>query len=1573
MPLFWRRSLIACFLTFTIALTIWAFWHPLSSGGMEWYLKKEIQKKLGSHFQAEQIIWSNGKIIFDNPKFLSSEPTSTQRFQAKQIAVSYDYSLWQRKISLRIFIDDPLFKMDSEAQTLLNSFVDSKTKKFKYFHLDWQISIPRGTLEQKNKVLLPFSLEASSDKGTQGQFSIQFNPLGSSEQSLVGHFISETRGTYTCDLNFNQTPLTNLKEGYSFFDGYLKELSIIEGHIDGHSTLTLKKKHPPAFSGELTLTNFHVTYPVLGFAAEISKAIISTHNQAENGNALLGKFTLHGHCSMKMGEHFQFKNITGEGILNEAEKIAFKFKGDGLYGKSPSKFIFKGEAIPTPSETLIGWKIAPEDLQIAAEFNSSDSKLTLRSDLNEDLIRLSIEGSPVYFSELFPESIGNSLRSHFDKKMLFANATMKVNSKPITVEADINVVEADNKRQHPLKIAFDIDKVDKTEPLLETPSRLAIINGRFEGEGLPLELFVEPFFFPDNNVKLSGEADFKGTFDESMLFAEYQAKKKIILESEDFRMEAESSLNEYDQPIDITGQHLFHFSGENDRGSIAINQGSYLDKRSQLLFTDLKTKIDFDKDQIHAKQIEGYCCDLYLAGALDVDYKNKLPGCYGITISAQTISGTATNLQRLLSHFNAFSFAHELPLEGNISLSKDPSLLVFNFSPKGVDIQSRLSGSLTEGKLDCSSEDFSLQDLAFDFDYDLKAKTLLLENLQGTAFIGNAEDAEEYTLSGNYIHASNLAKQQAEFDLSITNKTNEFLRLVGHTRLSPDKGSNESLLHVYFDNERTHINQTPLIRSELAFNPQFHVDHFHLEFALDLQKMANNLRDFSKTKIWHDIGLTKRSSEILGNSQGTFHIDLKYDQTSDQFFYSLKAADLTFDSHSVKKCLFTGKKHGSTWSIEQFQLDKFSMAADIVKENQKWIFNFLGLRWGPSFLVGLKGEYLADQHFFKGNINLLEVDLQTLNEIPRLQALFNKYNPKGALKGTGSLELTLENESSEWEMNALLNSSIHEPQLLGVNFEDVHHASWQLVSGPKLIVKQMILPFKSGTSGATPEPHEGFITIEKAEFDFNKRELSLDGAQFDIPVARLPWMTGLMRQHFPSAIDISIEEMIKNSKREDALQGRISVQLSSSEHSFRLELAQGKYWWLDAEHDVTNFALEKNSKLLKAVFKYRFEDQPFWAFLQAEGPKFTQGKILLSDELSGVTEPIDPSRTLTINWSNNSYEGFDIDKAVGAFGGLNVDLLKHPQRISTAQAIPLTGKVSFDVGRASNLLSPELRDHLRTWQINKEYTFTGQWELNKSDRARQGAFSFQGGISGQDIEFKGYEFEFLQGDCFYTHDNIRLSNIVLQDPAGFLQIDQIDGILRQKNHWEISIGDCEVTNWQPSLLRSIDNQPLSTNENMMIPQLKISQLQGTVGNPNSFTAIGQLSFDNRSRRTSHNPLIVIPTEIINRIGLDLSILTPVSGSIYFTIENGKVVLTKLKEVYSEGRISKFNLATNSMPSYMDFDGNLHLQIRMRHYNLLFKLAELFTFSVTGSIQKPVYSISKQPKKGLSLKRALKGI
>ena len=95
-------------------------------------------------------------------------------------------------------------------------------------------------------------------------------------------------------------------------------------------------------------------------------------------------------------------------------------------------------------------------------------------------------------------------------------------------------------------------------------------------------------------------------------------------------------------------------------------------------------------------------------------------------------------------------------------------------------------------------------------------------------------------------------------------------------------------------------------------------------------------------------------------------------------------------------------------------------------------------------------------------------------------------------------------------------------------------------------------------------------------------------------------------------------------------------------------------------------------------------------------------------------------------------------------------------------------------------------------------------------------------------------------------------------------------------------------------------------------------------------------------------------EIISRLGLDISMLVPVQGTLEYAIKEGKIQLLQLKKCYSKGKRSQFHLI-HSDPSYIDWNGKLHINLRVKQYALL-KIAELFILSIYGNLESPHISL-----------------
>lgn len=1241
------------FLTVWLAfcLSLWAFWPLLSSFAAEKYLKNRLQRHLGGVLQIESLDWQDGRLLLYQPTLSSTYPNQEdrQKFHAEKIAISYDYSIWNRSLNIRLEFENPVFSLEFISELVLKALFNQKSKKFLFFYPEWHLSIPEGKIIQDHRPAMPMAFQMISGQGSIGNFSICFDdsPLGQSR--LSGRLYCESSGEQIMQLSFDKAPLSQINHGLRLLPSSLRNLCITGGILDGSVMLKIAKRHHPKIEGELTLSDVSLEHPALNFKGRIAKAKLKRPHGASQFELLEPAFFCfdHGYCLSTSSGWFNFEDggalalslVGNWSYYQETYPLSLAAKGLCYYSKSPS-----------------GWSPFPEaiQMQVDTSIDQHASSLTINTLLGQATTELHFEGASLQLARLFPPLIDLRIQKELYGKQLIVDASSKLIKDEAKVDALIGLHESKGRHPYQMHLQMDLNQNFKLN------------RAEFQGKNLPLSKFVQPFLFADATMQLRGQADFKGSFSDKKLELELESKS-LALESAQMSMEAssppeEAAFKNYD--FALKGRHSFDFASGAAKGEYILRKASLLDKRSQLAFNDISGSFTIQDRKIVAQKMAGYCCDLYLEGGLELSAKQNFEGVELLTLTLEKLNGNLLGIQQLLAQMQSQP-AHAFcswPLTGNVALSKGPHCLSLAFDDRGPHLQTRLSGSLSDGVLDCSAEDFALKELAWDFHYDHQAKQLSIENLQGTLFVGKPENAEEYQLAGKFIHFKDWQAGQGEFDLAIENKAIPAIRLCG--QMHKAKLGRQELHCVRFDMPKTHFFGIAPRHFELALDSSLHLDRFNLDINFPLEQIAPYISCFGKTKLWSDVGLSSQRLSILENSQGNCQCLLSYHQKDDLFVCTLEGDQLQFGASPVDHFYLKGKKQANLWSIEQLEWDNLSLAADIQKENQKWNFNFLGFRWKKALLAGIKGEYLAHKQAFSGTVNLLEVD--------DFKTLIQKQNP-------------------------------------------------------------------------------------------------------------------------------------------------------------------------------------------------------LWIYFQADNAEYEQGKLLASNDLG--------------------------------------------------------------------------------------FSCMGKWQ-----QPEKGAFVFEGEIKGQNVAIQGYECESLQADCVFHAGDLSFNNLLLQDPSGFMNIDHLQLVRNDQGKWKLMAKTCQVTDWRPSLLRHENKHDAANYSPFLISQLKMCHLEGFLGEPASFTGAGELHFSNRGSQGKLQPLFDIPQETIERYGLELSALTPVGGTIFFNIHEAKFYPTRFKEMYSEGRQSKFILAHASTPSYMDFDGNLMLQVRLKHYNLLYKLAHLFNFNVTGSLQKPNFSIQKQSKK-----------
>lgn len=1215
-----------------------------------------------------------------------------------------------------------------------------------------------------------------------------------------------------------------------------------------------------------------------------------------------------------------------------------------------------------------------------------------------ELIKFDFKGKSDKILSMLPEKRGARLKKEFLDDNLSVLASLYLAGNGIKVEGTLNVRGEKDRYGHTIEFGFELEKstqqlwgrssfhpstsfwhqIGMEATIAATPSlvspaalmkaygikkelgiaNLVVNSGWFQAQNLPLQKYLEPFLFPEDNIKLQGLGDFQATFDHQSAIINYDLRNGVM-ENGDFCIEIKSlhASKERDPMLPLPGTIYLDFSNTEYYTLLPVVNGTYFEKSSGLLFTDINSLAVLEGKKIHLTELTTFCNGMGMSGKLDIDLTSPVKGEYGVDIHAHTIQGTFSQLQHLFSHFDHLKFFQKFPLEGKLNLIEKDAYLHMNFTPKGVKIKSNIKGALTDGSAVLSNANIELKNLSTKFEYDLEKHQLLFNDIHGNLLIGKEDQIEEYILAGDHFNFNDMDAKEADFDLWIGDHSRDIFRLVGKSIYTQTDSLNEPLIQIFIDSDSTHFGNVHPTKFELVLKDWTQVEHFNIELGLKLETILYDLQLASRSGVFFLPPKLLTELNKLKTANGGLEIAVQYDNKTGIIACCIKGEDVTIGSYSFKKCSLQGKKNGNIWAIDQLLLDDISLAADMIRLPTGWKANFIGLRVGESILIGMEGEYSDGDEAIDAKVNLLEVNLETLNELPPMQTFIGKYHPKGIVRGNGTLHFEMNKDAARgWKMETLLTTAFRSLELKGLHFQDTINVSCHYLSDKGITFRQLKTALKDHKDGQVL----GQFNVEKIEYDFSKTELMVDGAHFSVPSENLTYISTLLNHTFPLSINKRTAEIVGNLKQNGSLEGSLNAAHSPAATNFQIAFKEGSYYFDHKEHDVNNFVLKYNLTDLKILTHYRFKNNLFWLSINTSSPDFSHGVMVLSDyypepHLKSTTQP-----ALSVHWQNDEHKGFVIHKADGVVNGMHVHLYNPQETPSTKDAIYLEGKVAFDTPKAAKLISDDLEKKAIDWQMGDGYWLTGRWKIGKNPSERLSSqIHFHGMLEGKDIALRGYQYQTLFSELTIQPHHIQFRNLKLSDPAGLLQIEHGNIFETVDGDWMLKVPLVTVSEFRPSLLREQGDHAEKQSQPLMIRNIELENLSGSLADSNRLTGKGKLQFLNPPKKNLQNTIFAIPGEILTMLGLDLTVLNPVSGTIFYEIKDGKAYLTKFKDVYSEGKLSKFNLSHSSYPSFVAFDGELQMQIKMKQYNLFFKLAELFTVNVRGTIFKPSYSLHKQ--------------
>ncbi|MCH9614889.1 MAG: hypothetical protein SP1CHLAM54_01040 [Chlamydiia bacterium] len=375
--------------------------------------------------------------------------------------------------------------------------------------------------------------------------------------------------------------------------------------------------------------------------------------------------------------------------------------------------------------------------------------------------------------------------------------------------------------------------------------------------------------------------------------------------------------------------------------------------------------------------------------------------------------------------------------------------------------------------------------------------------------------------------------------------------------------------------------------------------------------------------------------------------------------------------------------------------------------------------------------------------------------------------------------------------------------------------------------------------------------------------------------------------------------------------------------SLQGRLKNGYYWIKDVSYPLSDAYFDYEGGRLEVSLQTEIFKQPIGLSALAEiGPNYT-AEIRIKDP-KGNTLTLQSQKEKPVQSVEGKCFGFDCSFYQGNTGGLS-------------------GQIKINFPELLPLISEEMREKFLAFGLGSGYEIAGDIVFGTKPH-------FEGYLKGKDFECLGSRLKTFMGHLYADLDHISIDHLKVSDEAALVFIKELSAT-RHNDQWHLKMPSLTVQDFRPSLLKKI-GKFRGNMKPLIIRDLSFHNVEGTIGDNESFIGFGEMHFTNTFREEMH--LLELPLELIARIGLDPKILVPIKGTIDFEMRKGKVYLTELKNSHSDGKRSKFYLA-RSRPSYIDLNGDIDISIKMRQYVIL-KVTEPFILSIGGTLAKPKFGL-----------------
>lgn len=845
----------------------------------------------------------------------------------------------------------------------------------------------------------------------------------------------------------------------------------------------------------------------------------------------------------------------------------------------------------------------------------------------------------------------------------------------------------------------------------------------------------------------------------------------------------------------------------------------------------------------------------------------------------------------------------EIPFAGAVLKCTDPTLSFFNVggslnfegSHEGWSFQSNLKG--LEFPLD---RETSIREGRCKVAFDSRQNRLTVDKAEG---IWELKDKTVCTVQMEKCTVALGENPVVEVTLRVADGKKEYAQIGAKAARSLSSG-----WKIIFDKEVTHFDGMPLNITQCQLNDQFQLSSFAMAPPLRCQDLPEQAAFLQKAGI-----LPQTFSPwalVEWQPEGTLQTQVFSEDLSRGVSFHAQSHDLKIRGQSWTPFQLRAQKIGEKWLIEHLEAGRLMLKGAFVVDGDALTFPQIEGSWEGLGCRG-SGWIKPEQKRFACTFDSIR------GEIPPLEKL-----PEGTLVAGLVLRGDFSDPKEPLQILGETRFSLDLRAPFEANISNLHPVHFNYTTSKGIMCSGLELHMKNRSSRAD-------LAWIKAEKLHLSRESALIVRQIGFSC-----MSELKDLATSSGL---VPASLKELEWEGNLEGTGDLEVSKSGPVFQGNLNPGRYGYAGKSLLIGQMQLRVEKEVLSLRVKTQVEEQPLWGCLQIHLCKEPYGALKLFDHPKGKGLKI-PFRTQA---GRIIPEGLQ-----GSCYGLQCSLdTSASRRIPLATV--LTGDVQVDIGTLCQLFPKEVREGVKALKFGSGYQWKGDVVL--FGEAKRG-FIANGILSGREFEFLGYRFRNLESTLEASSSRVLLSGLRIDDPAGTVGIKTIE--LLKKDGWSLLIPQLQLNKIKPSLLRKIGITP-GMPKPFTIEHCTLTGIRCTLGDTSTLEGSGHLQFVNAPKKGSS--ILDVPLEMVRKLGLDLGIMTPVQGELQLDLHGDKFYLISLDNAFSEGGRSEFYLPVEKDLSWIDLEGKVHINLRMRQ-DVMLKITEPFTLTIRGTLDKPRYGL-----------------